>query len=466
MFDGILTAITTETLVYYVLVLGVYIGLISWLSGRLSRSRADMRREERQEIGENLNLMEKMRRVRAEMSETETKTAEFDQMIKRLTKETTDRIQALNDEEEKFVADPAEKFLILPPPISAFGAMLSLIFGVAAFFAGAAFLFVLVAAANGDFKIVDDQRDLQFAAQVLGVASAAAALAFLARFGAYQAFKSRLHKLANRGDEPPRRRPRRLKDGPNEKEPRETRAQRKLRRAAEKAAKKKGEEEPEISDPSIDEPSQAVRKRDAGAATEPPTALKEPGFAERPQAAPTPPRDDPMASPSRARRETPLREAPPREAPTREAPAREAPPRDMSPPRETPPREPMFREPSAPPREALRPRRADADATPGDHAEQRAAHQRASGAVRPGPTTRPAAAPGRAPGQPEGQPPRQGPGQAPGQAPGGLVGPQGRPLERPAGAPPETPPEQPGGGSPFITQPRRPPPPPKPDDDG
>ena len=262
MLNEIFKDIGIDTIVYYVLVLGVYVGLISWLSSRLTQSRADMRRDARQSISENLGLIEMMRRVRAEMADTEAKSAEIDQMMKRLMKETSDRIHGLNDEEDKIVADPAEQYLILPPPLTALGAVLSFVFGAAVFFAGASLLFVAVGYANGEFDPVQERGDLRYAAQALGVAVAAGAFAFLARFAAYQSFKARLSRLARRGEpRPPRRSRMRLKGATKEEREgrKETRSQRKLRRAAEKAAEQQ-EAEAAVDEPPIDGAETAVRR--------------------------------------------------------------------------------------------------------------------------------------------------------------------------------------------------------------
>ena len=194
MFDEIFKNLSVETVIYYVLALGIYTTLFVWLSRRMTTSRTEMRRDARQLLSENLALMEAMKRVRGEM-ENDEQRGELDQMWRRLLRETSGRIEELNNDEERILADPSEQYLLLPPPVTAFGAILSLIFVAAVFFAGAVFLFLIVNVANAELDPVVRAEDLRYGLQIAGVGLAAIGLAFLSRFAAYQSFKARMRKL-------------------------------------------------------------------------------------------------------------------------------------------------------------------------------------------------------------------------------------------------------------------------------
>lgn len=197
MFGDIFQDISPDTIIYAVLAIVVYSGLGSWLIGRLTRSRIDARRDARADIAENLGLMERMHTVQNQMSDV-AKKGEFQQMWERLRDETTGRIAELNAAEETEIADPSAKYLILPTPRTAFGAVLSLVFAVCVYFSIAALVALAVLLVNNELDLLGTPDDLDYTVKVVGFSAVLMGVAFLARFGAFRTFRSFSRRQAER----------------------------------------------------------------------------------------------------------------------------------------------------------------------------------------------------------------------------------------------------------------------------
>ena len=268
--------ISQDTVIYGVLTLLVYSGLGSWLIGRLTRSREDMRRDARAIVAENIALIDSMRRLR-EQSNDEQRLRELDQMLARLERETAMRIEELNAEEEEDLHDPSQRYLILPTPRTPFGAMLSVVFAVCVYFGIAALLTLGVMYANSDLQPLTNVEDLDYFVKVVGFGVALIALAFLARFAAFRSFKQHAREHAANRNGPMRLR----------------------KRMTAAVGGGDGSPEPSLSDHpepfDVDEPEFPVQPPKAPPAKAPATPAPEPVAEEAPAPASPPAKDAPKA---------------------------------------------------------------------------------------------------------------------------------------------------------------------------
>lgn len=266
---SLLEDISPETLVYAVLALLVYSAVLIFMLGRFGQARADLRESERAEINANLSLMHAMRRVREDIADGD-QLAEFDVMWARLLTETSGRINSLNNAEEVEVARPHRRYLILPAPRTAFGAVMSLIFALAAYAGIGAFLLGGILYANREIDPVNNPADLEFAVKYLGAALLLIGGAFVARFLAYQSYKLRLSRDARLAE--------RVQTEGKPTKPKKPVTDKRVKRAAEKAAASAGKE-------AADEAAIQAAALTAAGGSDAPIAAKR---AERP-ARPTPP---------------------------------------------------------------------------------------------------------------------------------------------------------------------------------
>lgn len=179
----------------YVIMLLLYSGIGSWLVERFTKNRADLRRERRAHIRENLELLDHMARLR-DRCDTDARKSNVDTMTSRLMSETTGRIEELNRIAEEEQRNPARHYLILPTPRTPFGAFVSLVFAVAVYVAGSVLVVLGVAFFDeAPFSPLTDPEHMTWTLKMLGFSAAMLVLAFLARLLAYRLYNARTLRM-------------------------------------------------------------------------------------------------------------------------------------------------------------------------------------------------------------------------------------------------------------------------------
>lgn len=189
-----------NNIIYGVLLVIAYSGVGSLFVARLTRSRDDMRREGRQLIKSNLELIEAMGKARVTLASEERK-AEFQQMLDRLMNETTTRIEELNGIEDAETRDPTERYILVPPPRTIFGALMSLLFGVAVYFSVGALVLIFFFLFTQQMDVFNNQEHQVWTLMTVGVSLALGMLAFLFRYLAFRSFAAFIKKRRLAGQE-------------------------------------------------------------------------------------------------------------------------------------------------------------------------------------------------------------------------------------------------------------------------
>ncbi|MEO1291392.1 MAG: hypothetical protein AAFV62_00950 [Pseudomonadota bacterium] len=177
-----------EDLLYYAVMFIAYSGAGSWLIGRLTRTQEDTRRVTRSLISENLGLMLRLSEVREKLPDTERRD-EIDEMWNDLLKETAGRIEELNSEEEKEVADPAARYVILPTPRTPLTAILSVLFVACVYVAIGALLVISLAFFRSQLDIFNVPSHLTWFIQVMILSVSLGFAALLIRFACFRLFR-------------------------------------------------------------------------------------------------------------------------------------------------------------------------------------------------------------------------------------------------------------------------------------
>lgn len=184
---------------YYIAMVAIYTGFLPWLISLFTNSQAEERREARESVDQTLGMVERLRAARAAAVDP-ARQASYDLMINRLLGEANDRISELNAEAERVSVKPAERYVIIPTPRSAFGAVLTVVFITAVYFA---LMFLLTIAFDfwndPQFDVVANPEHQWRTAFLGGGAVVLGVVAFLTRFLAYRAynrFTERLRKEA------------------------------------------------------------------------------------------------------------------------------------------------------------------------------------------------------------------------------------------------------------------------------
>lgn len=122
-----------ETSVYYIAMMLIYTVIGPWVINRLSRSKSAERSEAREEVSASLELIEKLGRARETVSAP--RKAELEEMIERLTNESSLRVSELNIEAQQLIDRPDRRFLLIPTPRTAFAAIVTVLSIGCAYFA-------------------------------------------------------------------------------------------------------------------------------------------------------------------------------------------------------------------------------------------------------------------------------------------------------------------------------------------
>lgn len=181
-----------ESAIGILLFLVLYTGAGAGLFGWLTRSRADARRESREALSKNLGLIEAMDKLRGTVTDP-ARLAELDEMRARLLEETTRRVTELNNIETDEVQDPAKRFLLLPPPQTAWGVILAMIFAISAYFSVFALILIGVFLSEGSLNVFEPEG-LEWTLAVVALSIGLGVLAAAARalsFGAYRSYVRR-----------------------------------------------------------------------------------------------------------------------------------------------------------------------------------------------------------------------------------------------------------------------------------
>ncbi|MEL6977704.1 MAG: hypothetical protein AAGM38_03375 [Pseudomonadota bacterium] len=185
----------SETTLYYIAMVAIYSGLLPWIAGQLTKSRADERNAARGTISETLALVERLRAAQA-AAEDPARRASYDVMIKRLLAEANDEISELNANAALQSRRPAQRYMIIPTPRSGFGVILTMIFVASVYFA----LLLLLTTAfdfwnDPTFDVLNDPGDRQRTFFLGGAAIGLGLLAFLARWLAYRSYDRTVTRL-------------------------------------------------------------------------------------------------------------------------------------------------------------------------------------------------------------------------------------------------------------------------------
>ncbi|MEO1329030.1 MAG: hypothetical protein AAFW46_05150 [Pseudomonadota bacterium] len=187
-----------NNIIYGILLVIAYSGVGSYFVTRVTRSRADMRNEGRTLIKSNLELIEHMGKAQAALQSPERK-AEFQQMLDRLMNETTARIEELNGIEDAETRDPTERYILLPPPRTIWGAITSMLFGVALYFSLGALLLIFFFLFTQQLNLFENQADQIWTAMTVGVSLGLGLVAILFRYLAFRSFVAFLEKRRHQG---------------------------------------------------------------------------------------------------------------------------------------------------------------------------------------------------------------------------------------------------------------------------
>lgn len=177
-----------QTLVYYVVMVVIYSGAGAWLVGRLTRGRADERREARAALADTLALLTRLEDAKPALDPAERTTVE--RMQARLRDETGRRIGELNALAERERARPAERYLLLPPPRTAAGVVVSLLFAVSAYFSFFSFLGFGLEIYSGELDPLAGGADQTRALGLIGLGVVLLLVALLTRWLAFRAFSA------------------------------------------------------------------------------------------------------------------------------------------------------------------------------------------------------------------------------------------------------------------------------------
>lgn len=182
-----------ETTLYYIAMVVIYSGLGSWLVSRLTRSKADLRELRRTSIRSVLDLMAHIKSVREHVSDP-GRQAELDAMWTRLMNEASDKVRELNNLAEHERDDPAQDYLILPPPRSPFAAFISLVFAASLYVGVGALLFVASAFVIDQSLDLTDPAHVEWALLVSGLGVGLCLVAFIARLIAFRIYAAIVRK--------------------------------------------------------------------------------------------------------------------------------------------------------------------------------------------------------------------------------------------------------------------------------
>lgn len=184
-----------DTTLYYIAMVVIYSGLLPWVVSQLTRSRADERQAARDEIQETLTLTEKLRTARAAATDP-ARQASYDAMINRLTAEANQQVSDLNAVAAEEGMRPANRYVVIPSPKSAWGAILTVVFAGAVYFA---IMFLLTIAFDfwndPTFDVLNDRQDQQRTLFLLGGSALLVSLAFLTRFMAFRSYDRAMERL-------------------------------------------------------------------------------------------------------------------------------------------------------------------------------------------------------------------------------------------------------------------------------
>ncbi|MEM9724413.1 MAG: hypothetical protein AAF909_02990 [Pseudomonadota bacterium] len=185
---------------YYIAMIAIYSGLLPWLTSIFTRSKADERNASRAVIDETLSMVERLRAARAAAADP-ARQASYDAMIDRLLGEANDRIAELNAAAEREHKRPSERYIVIPAPRSAFGAVLTVLFIGAVYFA---LMFLLTVAFDfwndPNFDVVGNPEH-QLRALFLGGGAVALGLAaLLLRFLAFRSYDGVMRRLRDEAD--------------------------------------------------------------------------------------------------------------------------------------------------------------------------------------------------------------------------------------------------------------------------